>query len=545
MLRKKLLLGQIILCFAISKLGFAQVNLPPDLFLSDSFKIKSNAIRSVIIRKSIANSNVLHPFFEKIQFDTLGRPFEVELYDLSNALVTRKSRLFNDQGNITQEKRILTDKLIEQKYEYSFISPSNIPSEVKVYTNNIQTFLADIVIDKKKNKTSISYTFLPNNELISSESFSFIQNKLNHYTKDKPKGNITSYSEFKYETKFGKVAEQTNYNASGVFTSKIKYEYDPNVGNLISVASYDQRKQLVSNNKFYYNSSNFLEKEEKYNEKSSLTASLKYRYDINGNMIESNWLDKNGKAVYDYFYEYDAQGNELLSKELIEGKFISRETKYTFDKKRNKLEEQHFDTDGNLISKFQFKYDRDSSLVEEVGINESEEVDYRVIYVRNMNNDIDETILLNADGSTKSHVYKTYDANQNVIEQNEWLFGKYNVKKTVFTYDDKGKLTKKTEYDPSENSRTKIDIKYNDENSIIEVHHYDLISGKLTHKTKYNYNKFGILHSEQSFDLSDAQKGKTEYITDYDSGVLLKVVHFDKNNNPLTYTTYTYEYFDK
>ena len=153
-----------------------------------------------------------------------------------------------------------------------------------------------------------------------------------------------------------------------------------------------------------------------------------------GNKIEENWFNSDGSLFSKYTYKYDDKGNKIESISFNSDGRLSSKSTYKYDDKGNKIEKNSFNSDGSLSSKLTYKYDDKDNLIE---VNWS-----------------------NPDGSLNSKYTYKYDDKGNKIEQNSF---KPNISlsyKLTYKYDDKGNEIEINSFNSDGNLDDKYTYKY-------------------------------------------------------------------------------------
>jgi hypothetical protein len=83
------------------------------------------------------------------------------------------------------------------------------------------------------------------------------------------------------------------------------------------------------------------------------------KYDYKGNKIEENSYNSDGSLDSKWTYKYDDKGNQIELNSYNSDGSLSIKWTYKYDDKGNKIEENSYNSDGSLISKWTFIYEFD------------------------------------------------------------------------------------------------------------------------------------------------------------------------------------------
>lgn len=157
-----------------------------------------------------------------------------------------------------------------------------------------------------------------------------------------------------------------------------------------------------------------------------------------------------------------------------------------------------------------------------------------------------EAYAYNADGTlnVKANVVNTYDSLGRRIDEWYFLHDSVFVSKTVFEYDENGRLVQASTYEvyPNENDPSKVHLssyekhKYDAKGRTIKVENYDS-AGNLLNETIFKYDEDGR--------VAEKTVGYTGVYSYNTNGLCFSVKWF-QNNGTLMYTiNYSYEFYSK
>ena len=161
---------------------------------------------------------------------------------------------------------------------------------------------------------------------------------------------------------------------------------------------------------------------------------LQITFNEKGNKLEENWFNPDGRLFSKYTYKYDDKGNKLEENSFNSDGSLNSKYTYKYDDKGNKIESNLFNSDGRFSGMLTYKYDDKGNQIE--------------------------ANLFNSDGSLFSKYTYKYDDKGNQIEKNSFnsdgrLFYKYTYK-----YDDKGNKLEENLLNSDVNLDDKYTYKY-------------------------------------------------------------------------------------
>ena len=270
---------------------------------------------------------------------------------------------FNEEGKLILEKKWLKD----QPYEETKYNGQKQP------LSSIQYMMGQPVI-----KTEYQWDKTGKQRL--------------EMVKRNPDNSQLSREQKKYKANDTIVIEKNLYDLQNILTDKTTYDYD-------------QKKNLVKENKFL--------------RQETVQYITSYEYDDKKRKTVESSYNAAGDLIYKTIFGYE--GNKLASKETINGKDNTSETvdKYIYDAKGNLVKEYNFNNIDKIETLDEYTYDANNNQTSRV-------------YTKG--------------GNMIAKVLQTYDAKNNLtsskVMDNE---GKVlDDKSYAYTYDEKGNWTKKT-----------------------------------------------------------------------------------------------------
>ncbi len=168
---------------------------------------------------------------------------------------------------------------------------------------------------------------------------------------------ITHYKHFFDEVGFYKKSEF--FTESGRLESNWKYNYDDGI--LIESIEYDRNGVPLEKIKYKFDGYGNKIEENVYGMGGELLARVKYEYDKAGNMIETNIYKEEEsvgfyKKIEKLKYLYDNDGNIIETYLYKEDESIEK-LKHLYDNDGNLIEESRYNEDGELLYKWNLKYE--------------------------------------------------------------------------------------------------------------------------------------------------------------------------------------------
>lgn len=382
--------------------------------------------------------------------------------------------------------------------------------------------------------------------LLSFTTFSYSQNnetltgkikEKKSYSLEQKFGEFTKRLNHKYVCDDnGRLIEDTYYNENGIERQdKVKYDENGNIieryekisiglyikkyndkGNVEESFFYNNSGDLEDRYTFIYDQEGMLVEVSEYGTNERLRSKRILKYDSIGNEIESSRYDSNGQIKSKHNYKYDNDGNRIEVCQYISYK--DEFTKYTYRYDRGKIVEEYcYDSNGNVISKEIFKYDKNGNEI----VNCKYDSNGRMLEKSTHNYDKKgketKSCLYGPDKKLLHKTTTTYDKDGNEIESRNYDSSGSMYLKYTYTYEN-GKMTYEcvTRYNSDGNTDFKEYYIFNSKGEKIEEH-YDKPQENLYLKTIYKYNENGDLIEWNKF------KGKAEI---FDSGEITEYVYF-------------------
>ena len=88
-------------------------------------------------------------------------------------------------------------------------------------------------------------------------------------------------------------------------------------------------------------------------------GNLQITFNEKGNKLEENFFNSDGSLSSKYTYKYDDKGNQIEGNSFNSDGRLSFKSTYKYDDKGNQIEENSFNSDGNLDDKYTYKYTYD------------------------------------------------------------------------------------------------------------------------------------------------------------------------------------------
>jgi hypothetical protein len=144
-----------------------------------------------------------------------------------------------------------------------------------------------------------------------------------------------------------------------------------------------------------------------------------HKYDEKGNCIEENKYNSDGRLDSKYIYRYDEKGNQTEMNSYNSDGSLDRKYTYRYDEKGNRTEMNRHNSEGNLEYKTTWKYNEKGNITEESGYNSDGSMMGKIAVKYDEKGNRIEMNTNNSDGSLSAQAnceYK-YDNKDNWIEQ--------------------------------------------------------------------------------------------------------------------------------
>ncbi|HUH72766.1 MAG TPA: hypothetical protein VLZ75_00025 [Chitinophagales bacterium] len=213
------------------------------------------------------------------------------------------------------------------------------------------------------------------------------------------------------------------------------------------------------------------------------------------------------------------KGNKLRDQNL-EGSGM-HDLYVVLDKNQNVTERRKYDSDGNLVYKTIYIYDKGGNITEEKERNGG-----FTNYFYDKNGYLIQQDINHGSGSSQKWIYLN-DNKGNKIEMKEFDF--YNTLKytNIYNYDENGNQIEFLEYDKNHDLQSQVIFKYNEIGKKSEIYSsrkslimgkYDLYYGTFKSKYTYVYDEKGNVVLEMRYGKTDENETilKLEYFYEYD-----------------------------
>lgn len=163
--------------------------------------------------------------------------------------------------------------------------------------------------------------------------------------------------------------------------------------------------------------------------------------------ITSYLKELNEDPIKSEFIEYDEAGNIVLSIKYDESGNIIEKSTFTYDDENRKLTEKQYLSEEEIAESHRFIYDENGKLTE---INTDYAEGYSSTRKIQYNPEANERIELEIDEDgeiEEKHVFKYHETHGKLTERAEYDDRDKLVQKTLFTYDEKGRVIEQAEYE--------------------------------------------------------------------------------------------------
>ena len=176
-----------------------------------------------------------------------------------------------------------------------------------------------------------------------------------------------------------------------------------------------------------------------------------------GEVVKGDALDGFGENLQITFNE---KGNKLEENFFNSDGSLNSKYTYKYDDKGNKIELNSFNSDGRLSSKLTYKYDDKGNIIELNSFNPDGKLDFKLTYKYDDKGNQIESNYFNSDGSLNSKYTYKYDDKGNQIESNYFNSDGMLYYKNTYKYDDKGNKIEKNLLNSDINLDDKYTYKY-------------------------------------------------------------------------------------
>ena len=103
-------------------------------------------------------------------------------------------------------------------------------------------------------------------------------------------------------------------------------------------------------------------------------------YNKKGNTIEENDYNSDGSLFSKFTYKYDEKGNIIEKNDYDSDGSLNYKTTYKYDEKGNMIEANFYNSDGSLSFKLTYKYDEKGNMIEATYYNSDGRLDSKTTY---------------------------------------------------------------------------------------------------------------------------------------------------------------------
>lgn len=242
-----------------------------------------------------------------------------------------------------------------------------------------------------------------------------------------------------------------------------------------------------------------------------------YIYNVVINSGEVSKGDRNYSSENKYLFN-DKKNNMSWDSYDSNGELYSR-CDYKYDENWNPTKVSFYKSDGSLYSEWIFKYDNNGNLIE-----------------RNYNYSTDRYRHLDDKTTFK------YDGRGNLVEENKFNYLGDFSNKMIYKNDKKGNHIKSKYYKSDGSIILHLAFKYDNKNNKLEWISYDS-DGNVEYKTKYKYDDLGNVLVENKYDSENKHIDDKTYQYEFDSrSNWIKKTEF-KNKIPVLITEREINYY--
>ena len=248
---------------------------------------------------------------------------------------------------------------------------------------------------------------------------------------------------------------------------------------------------------------------------------------VNDGVETNNWTNS---------YTYDTNGDLIASSSDISG----TRTEYTNDSNGLELSSVSYGNDGELVYRFEKKYDDENHLINDVRYRDDGSIQARWDYEYDLNGNLirEKWMSYTGNGSDQATYYIDdyqdicygYDEDNGITSK---ISRRYMVGAAGTFYTNNGENLKMGEY-----SETKTSYTYDDDGNLIEEQSYT--NGVLNNRSTHQYAD-GQLHTTINFFNNDQLSSKVYYTYD-DNGNCISEEYYDSEDKMYLKREYVYVY---
>lgn len=250
--------------------------------------------------------------------------------------------------------------------------------------------------------------------------------------------------------------------------------------------------------------------------KGSVRNILTSSYNENGDLIEETDQSSNGIVIGRFVYKYDRIGN-LVEKQSYNSESLEDRNCYKYDNSGHLIEESLYKSNNSLLLKIICRYNNKGQQIERDSYRSDGNLFIRTVY--------------------------RYDNQGNEIEEINYDQENHLDSKTSFKYDSKGNKIEENIYNSDDNLFRKYSFRYDKNSNLIERCIY-FPWGSLISKFTYRFDNNGNPCEENSYNSDGTLKSTSGFIySEFDKrGNWLKKVKLE-NGKPVGITCRDLEYY--
>jgi hypothetical protein len=278
-----------------------------------SQKIKESLVykKDLVLKSATDQELEEHEYlFSRTVYNEDGKVTSEKQYDNQGELVQDYIYTYNDKGHLIEEKLQEADGFVAVHKSFEVDDKGKVLKEFRHYMD--ETFDTVVFHYNEKWELVKKETFDPDNDLESTEEFSYEGDRINRHVVFDADGDILSEKKTTYDDK-GNAIETEEFDGSVGESVKTVTEYHPS-GNKKEVLTYNSADQLIEKVKLKEDAQGRIE--QVVEESTSKKNTINFTYDAKGNVVHQDEFDRNGEMIGKVSRVYD-DNNKLVSSNVF------------------------------------------------------------------------------------------------------------------------------------------------------------------------------------------------------------------------------------
>jgi antitoxin component YwqK of YwqJK toxin-antitoxin module len=281
-----------------------------------SQKIKESLVykKDLVLKSATDQELEEHEYlFSRTIYNEDGKVTSEKQYDNQGELVQDYIYTYNDKGYLIEEKLQEADGFVAVHKSFEVDDKGKVLKEFRHYMD--ETFDTVVFHYNEKGKLVNKETFDPDNDLESTEEFSYEGDRVNRHVVSDADGDILSEKKTTYDDK-GNAIKIEEFDGSVGESVKTVTEFHPS-GNKKEVLTYNSADQLIEKVTLKEDAQGRIE--QVVEESTSKKNTINFTYDAKGNVVHQDEFDRNGEMIGKVNRVYDGNNNLVSSNVFIHG----------------------------------------------------------------------------------------------------------------------------------------------------------------------------------------------------------------------------------